>query len=214
MIRTIIFDFDGVLVESNNIKTEAFSALFKGMCNDEQHRRIVQHHIDNLGVSRYKKFVHIYRNILGKDIGQKELDDLSRSFSGLVMERVVKAPSVNGAMEFLQNNKDYKCYIVSATPHEEINEIVRLRSIKGYFAGIYGSPKEKEELIDDILVKGKHSTESTVYVGDGMNDYRAAKKCGVHFIARIHDDNEELLSLNCPKIRNFLDIEKALSQSG
>ena len=207
-----MFDFDGVLVESNNIKTEAFSALFKGKCSDEQHRDIVRHHIENLGVSRYKKFAHIYRKILRKDIGQEALDDLSHSFSELVMERVIKAPAVEGVMDFLRSNRRYECYIVSATPHEEINNIVRFRSIEKYFAGIYGSPKEKEELIRDILAEGKYQAKSTVYIGDGMNDYLAAKKCGVYFIARIHDDNKELLSLDCPKIRDFLNIEQTLDQ--
>lgn len=212
MIRTIIFDFDGVLVESNNIKAEAFSTLFKGKCSEEQHREIVRHHIENLGVSRYKKFAHIYQNILGKDIGQHELDDLSRSFSDLVVEKVVGATAVKGAMEFLRNNRKYECYIVSATPHEEINRIVRQRSMERYFAGVYGSPKEKEELISDILIERKYLAKSTAYIGDGMNDYRAAKKCGVHFIARIHDDNEELLSLDCPKIADFRHIQQVLDK--
>lgn len=29
MIKTIVFDFDGVLVESVEVKTQAFAALFK-----------------------------------------------------------------------------------------------------------------------------------------------------------------------------------------
>ncbi len=214
MIKTIIFDFDGVLVESNSIKTEAFGALFKGKCSDEQHRQIVQHHIDNLGVSRYKKFVHIYRGILGKDIGQVELDELSRSFSELVVERVVEAQAVRGVMDFLRNNTKYRCFVVSATPHVEINRIVRLRSMEKYFEGIYGSPREKDALINDIQRSGRDPAETVVYIGDGMNDYRAATKCGVHFIARIHEYNEEMLSLDCPKVHDLQDIEQELQRLG
>lgn len=214
MIKTVIFDFDGVLVESNDIKTEAFSVLFKDKCNDEEHRRIVQYHIDNLGVSRYKKFSHIYLNILGKNIEPEVLNDLSQSFSGLVMERVIQAPAVPGVMEFLHNNKKYECYVVSATPHQEINDIVKLRSMGRYFKGVYGSPREKEELIGDILSKGERPWGTTAYIGDGINDYRAARKCGVHFIARIHDYNKELLSLDCLSIYDFRKIEQALGQLG
>lgn len=211
MIKTVIFDFDGVLAESNSIKTEAFGALFEGKCSDEQQTAIVRHHIDNLGVSRYKKFVHIYHHILGKDLGQEEMDELSRRFSRLVMEKVAGAPAVRGSTAFLRNNRRYTCYVVSATPHEEINRIIRLRSMEGYFAGVYGSPREKEELINDILNSTGGPVDTVVYIGDGMNDYQASKKTGVHFIARIHKDNKEMLSLDCPKIDDLEHIERVLN---
>jgi beta-phosphoglucomutase-like phosphatase (HAD superfamily) len=57
MIETIIFDFDGVILESVTVKTEAFRELFSSEpdCPDE----IVEFHKRNGGMSRYDKFRHV-----------------------------------------------------------------------------------------------------------------------------------------------------------
>ena len=59
MIKAIVFDFDGVLAESANLKTRAFSDLFKGE-DEETVRQIVAYHLKNAGVSRFEKFKIIY----------------------------------------------------------------------------------------------------------------------------------------------------------
>ena len=61
MIKAIIFDFDGVLVESAEIKTEAFRQLFSSF-PDKVHE-IVEYHKRNMGISRYVKFRYFYENI-------------------------------------------------------------------------------------------------------------------------------------------------------
>ena len=62
MIKAIIFDFDGVLVESNHIKTEAFKELFQDY---PQHLdEIVKYHVLNGGLSRYIKIQYIYKKRL------------------------------------------------------------------------------------------------------------------------------------------------------
>ena len=58
MINSIIFDFDGVILESVSVKTAAFRQLFSFA--PEHVDEIVQYHLDNGGMSRFDKFRYIY----------------------------------------------------------------------------------------------------------------------------------------------------------
>ena len=50
MWSAIVFDFDGVILESLDIKTRAFAALFDGFPDHTE--QIAGYHLNNLGVSR------------------------------------------------------------------------------------------------------------------------------------------------------------------
>ena len=54
MIKTIFFDFDGVLAESVQVKSQAYYDLYLPY-GEETAGKVLQHHIDNGGVSRYEK---------------------------------------------------------------------------------------------------------------------------------------------------------------
>ena len=71
MIKVIIFDFDGVLVESVNIKTEAFAEIYRPYGKLIE-RKVVNHHLANGGVSRYEKFVLYHNKFLGLKICEKQ----------------------------------------------------------------------------------------------------------------------------------------------
>ena len=69
MIKAIIFDFDGVIIESADIKTEAFRALFENY--PEHVEAIAGFHIENGGMSRFDKFRHIYKNIINEELNEE-----------------------------------------------------------------------------------------------------------------------------------------------
>ena len=100
MIRAIVFDFDGVLAESVEVKTRAFARLFANE-TPEAVERIVAYHRQNGGISRFEKFLTIYREILKRPLTEQMFQSLCEQFSQLVVEEVVAAPWVDGAREFL-----------------------------------------------------------------------------------------------------------------
>ncbi len=53
--RTFIFDCDGVLIDSNRVKSNAFFAAGL-LYGEEAAHRLVEYHRSSGGVSRYKKF--------------------------------------------------------------------------------------------------------------------------------------------------------------
>ena len=62
MIKTIIFDFDGVILESIDVKTEAFKKLYQPYGSNISNK-VVKNHLANGGISRYEK-IKIYHKQL------------------------------------------------------------------------------------------------------------------------------------------------------
>jgi phosphoglycolate phosphatase-like HAD superfamily hydrolase len=183
-IKCIILDFDGVILESVSVKTEAFRTLFSFV--PEQVDEIVQFHIDNGGMSRYDKFRYIYKNILKEDLARQKFEDLSEKFAAIVFEEVIKASFVLGAHQFLETYyAKIPLYIVSATPEDELCQIIQKRGLAHYFRKVFGAPRKKSECIKEILNLTGISPEYMIFVGDVKNDFEAARAVGVRFVGRI-----------------------------
>src|SRR5437867_1774060 len=101
MLSAIIFDFDGVILESAEIKTRAFAKLFEGF--PDQVRSIVAHHRENAGVSRYEKFRYIYEHFLKMPLSESTIEKLDQSFSQIVYDEIRRCPLVPGVIAFLKN---------------------------------------------------------------------------------------------------------------
>ena len=184
-VKAIIFDFDGVITESMDIKTQAFAYLFKD-CKKEVVGKIIKLHLDNGGMSRYEKFKIIYKDYLNETLTKDEEKRLGESFSEFCYEKMLECPYVKGVERFLENNyKKYKLFIASGTPHEEMNKIVDERGLRKYFQGVWGSPKSKSEISKMILEKYNLKNDEIVFVGDAPTDYWGAEEAKIGFIARI-----------------------------
>ncbi len=210
MIRNIFFDFDGVLAESVNIKTEAFIQMYLPYGKDSA-CKILRHHLENGGMSRFEKF-KIYQDWLGLESGSLKINELSSMFSGLVMKGVIDASEVKGTSTFLKKYFYlYQRWIISGTPTEEIKEIVSERKMKKYFTGIYGSPEKKHELTEQVINKWNLSRNETVFVGDATTDHEAAMKSGINFILRETPENSALFNhFNGPRIINMSQLNNVL----
>ena len=198
--KALFFDFDGVIVDSVSIKTEAFSKLF------EKHgetivNQIVSHHLAHGGINRIDKIKYYYNELLKVEIDEKELSLMCTNFSNLVLDKVIHAKEIDGADNFL--NKSYlktKCFVVSATLEEELIEIINKRKIMNYFKEIRGAPLKKTNHIQDLLQKYQLNPNEACFIGDAVEDYKAAKECGVDFFGIVQSGDSALLRLY-PKIR-------------
>ena len=213
MIKAIIFDFDGVIVESVDIKTKAFTELFKKESKAISDK-IVQYHLNNTGVSRFDKFKYIYKEMLHRPLSDDEFKGLCDRFAELVASAVVRAPYVRGAEEFLKNNvATYDFFITTGTPQEEVEEIVRRRKISYLFKKIYGAPTGKAEAVVDILKEENIGPGEALYIGDAMSDYNAAMKNLIHFVARIDKNSEPIFkNIDCIKIKDLSGLEKVIGK--
>lgn len=180
-LRGIVLDFDGVIVESLDIKTHAFRELF---ATEAEHvEEIVALHCANMGISRYEKFEAIYRDILKRPLAADEMRRLGERFAALVVEQVVACPLVPGALEFLEGySARLPLLLVSGTPEVELHDILERRSLRRYFAEVHGSPRSKSAILTEVLYRHRWGSSDVLFVGDSTNDWAAAEEAGVPFV--------------------------------
>jgi phosphoglycolate phosphatase-like HAD superfamily hydrolase len=191
----IIFDFDGVLVESVDVKTQAFASLYKDY-GPEIVKKVVEYHLQHGGVSRFDKFRHYEEVLLGKKLDAEKEKALGSRFAKLVVDSVIAAPWVSGAKEFLDRySKEISLFVASGTPDDEIREIVARREMSHYFISVHGTPAKKAEIIKAICESHGFDRKRVLMVGDAMTDYEGAVKAGIDFIGRVQS-NEPLFPNN------------------
>jgi HAD superfamily hydrolase (TIGR01549 family) len=183
-IKAIIFDYDGVIAESVNVKTEAFAAMYQPY-GEEVARKVIAHHEANGGISRFEKFKIYHQKFLGENITQEKVDILAQQFSDLVLQKVVDSPYVEGSKEFISANyKKYDFYISTGTPTSEIEIILERNDIRKFFKDVYGSPDKKDEHVKQIMKKNGYINSDVVFIGDALTDRDAARNNNIEFIGR------------------------------
>ena len=205
--QAFVFDFDGVLADSVEVKTEAFAKLFEEYGSDIQ-KRVIAHHRENGGMTRVEKIRHYHSAFLGKQIDDAKLTVLCDRFSTLVVDKVVAAPEIQGAKKFLDFwYGTLPCFIDSATPDAEIIQIVSRRGLNTYFVEILGSDRAKSENLAYLLEKHQIEPNRCLFFGDAASDYEAAIKCGVDFVGIVPANDAPLLG-HAPHIKWFHNFDE------
>ena len=187
MLKAIIFDFDGVILNSVNLKTKAFYELYSRYGSNVA-EEVKNYHIKNGGLSRVKKF---------------------EQFEKLIANKIIKVPFIKGANKFLKSNyKKYNFFISTGTPQKEIDEIIKAKRLEKYFINTYGSPSTKRSHIVKIIKKSNFKKKEVIFIGDSKNDFDAANKENIRFIGV--GSNPFLKSKKIKMIRDLSELEKNL----
>jgi len=183
MIGAVVFDFDGVILESGDIKTVAFVELFAD--RPEHGDAIRAHHLENVGISRYKKFKWIYANLFQEPLSDAKSAALGEQFSELVLDKVLESPFVPGALEALEGlHGKLPLYVASGTPETELHHIVAHRNLDRFFEQVHGSPTKKADVLQWVADRHGLASTGVLMVGDGESDHRAALAAKTSFYAR------------------------------
>ena len=210
-IVTIIFDFDGVIINSLDAKNSAFKSLFKNYGKKFQ-KKVEHFHNQNLGISRYVKIKRIYQELLNKNINNKFIDKLADNFSKIVFKKVIKSRLNYGVIKFLKKKQfKYDFFIASATPDDELKSIIKNKRITKYFKNIYGTPMTKEKIIDKIIKNYKYKKKELVFIGDSKHDLISSQKANIKFIGKINN-NQNNFNQKIIYFHNFNTLDKVLTK--
>jgi len=209
-LKVIALDFDGTLVESNNIKDRAFESIF---CEWPEHTEtMMRWHLTHDSVERGEKFRYFVEEVLALP-GQNDLiEKLSSRFGQLTKEAIIECPYVKGAHEFLEYIRNrISVYLVSATPQQDLNEIIKARGLSGNFKDVYGAPISKIETLKQIMLSENVSVDEILFVGDSSEDQQAAKFLGIRFIGRQSDRKLDVIDENI--FNDFIEIKLYINKN-
>ena len=210
MIKIIVFDFDGVLVDSNRLKQEAWFKVFKP---EEASRELIRNVLTEIKETRYDILREIFRRL---GTSAEEIEPLvlshAQKYNELVQSGISSLGLNLGVKEVLSELKHrFRLYLNSATPEKALLETAGRLSIGDFFEEIYGQsePESKVKNLKKIIEKENFLLQEVLAVGDGEDDLAAAKTVGCRFIGLANDwngwkDKEFPLVSNLSEIKNLI----------
>jgi len=179
--KTLVFDCDGVVLNSNKIKTQAFYEATKHF-GHEPAQALVDYHVQNGGISRYIKFEYFITQILKQELDESLNQDLLQRFAQAVNDGLMNCEVADGLEELREKTKHANWLIVSGGDQAELREVFAARGLDKYFdGGIFGSPDTKDTILEREM-KNNNVNLNALFLGDSKYDYQAAKKAGLDFM--------------------------------
>lgn len=180
--KTLAFDCDGVILNSNKVKTEAFyqSALPYG---EVFAKKLVEYHIKNGGVSRYKKFDYFLLEIVRKTtVDAEELKSLLEVYAKLVMDGLLSCEVAPGLTSLKSVTKNARWLVVSGGDQNELIDVFKARGLIDMFdAGIFGSPDTKDVILTREI-NNNNIIFPALFLGDSQYDLESSKRANLDFM--------------------------------
>lgn len=178
----VVFDCDGVILKSNQLKSDAFAKALEG----EPERQIfefVEYHKANGGISRYKKFAHYFNEMYPRPDADAAVEQALGKYAAIVKQGLMECELIGGvhaALSALQAAQ-IPCAVNSGGDEQELHQVFAARGLDQFFVHIFGSPTPKNDnmqrLKDHDFFKGRG-----VMLGDSKSDWQAASAFGLDFI--------------------------------
>lgn len=177
MIDAIIFDFDGVILDSLKVKDDGFRELFQEFSPEAVDCLMAYHH-DHGGVSRFVKIRYMFETILHKEITDDIVMRYAAKFSDIMLSKLGDtAFLINSTVDFIRSHhKNVPMHVASGTEENELRNLCDTLGLSGFFRSVYGSPMIKDDVVAKIIAENGYNTANTIMIGDSMTDHDAARK--------------------------------------
>jgi phosphoglycolate phosphatase-like HAD superfamily hydrolase len=171
----IIFDFDGVIVESNKIKYDAFFEIWNG----EVSNNLVQNSL-LLGGDRNKVINRIYEESEVFKNSDFKPESFVNLYSKIVHKEIFKIGVSKNVISFLKKTNK-ALFINSATPQKDLIILCKDLKIDKYFVDIFGSPNSKKHNFNIIIKNNNIKVDQILFVGDMQSDKDIADEMDIEF---------------------------------
>lgn len=181
-LQAVVFDFDGVIIDSIPTKSHAFAHVLRDY-PDSSTKALLQYHKENGGVSRRLKFEHFFKHIEPKPLDSIDLNSLEEEFGDYVMSTLKNRKYlIQDCLNFIEKIRhELPLYVASAAFENEVKFLCKHHNISKYFKEIYGYPVKKPDALKAIAGSLRTCTSKLLLVGDSKSDLNAAHDAGTNF---------------------------------
>jgi phosphoglycolate phosphatase-like HAD superfamily hydrolase len=206
-LQAILWDFDGVLMNSNPVRDKGFERVLADY-PAEQVEALMSYHRRNGGLSRYVKFRYFFEEVRKEAVTDEQILSLAERFTVIMKQELVN-PSllIEDSLAFVRRfSKDIPMHIVSGSDQAELRYLCSQMNIASFFKSIHGSPIAKTELVDGLIKQFGYDRNRVVLIGDAGNDADAASKNSIAFCGY---NNESLRARSLKYIESFAEVDRS-----
>ncbi len=183
-MRVILWDFDGVIMNSNKVRDSGFEKVLADF-DKESVDSLLDFHRKNGGLSRYVKFRYFFEEILGEQpLADSKLAMYTKRFSEIMKLLLTdKTLLIDETVKFIKQKTELgiPMHIVSGSDQTELRFLCKALDIEHFFISIHGSPTPKKELVKEVIDINGYDKEDCFLIGDSINDFEAAEHNGITF---------------------------------
>ncbi len=169
--NSFVFDFDGVILDSNNIKKVAIGDAVRGVLSHEKAEEFVQYFVNLNGVPREVK--------IAKYVPKDQYECVLDNYEDIIENKLKSAKLIPGVKNVIQKISILKkdMIVLSGGTQTEVLQLLIEKGLADYFDGVYGGPKNKEENLQSMSL-----VHPVLYFGDSEVDYLVAKRNSFDFV--------------------------------
>jgi len=218
MLKCVVFDFDGTLVDSNAIKRETFFTIARSWDSSDE---VVTEVFERWpAADRYEKTYKIAeglisRNLLPKGSSVEKLAlQLANEYTTQCESAIASCAEMADATQTLNelNEKDYLLFVNSATPVGPLRKILALRNWTHFFQWVYGAEGSKADNLKHIASRAGAKPNEVVHVGDQYDDLQATEQFGCHFVAMADCDNRPVAKSSSLVVQKLSELPGLLTK--
>lgn len=181
--KSIVFDCDGVVLDSNVVKTEAYFRTAKNLgATDAQAQALVEYHVKLGGISRYHKFEWYLHEVLNQPVTEQAVQALLDEFARELEVGLMECAVAEGLEDLRSATPKANWMILSGGDQQEIRALFAKRDLAKYFdGGLFGSPDNKDTVLAREIASGNLQFPA-LFIGDSKYDFEAATRAGLDFV--------------------------------